>query len=416
MKYGVLVNKYCRNLGDDVQSYAEAQFLPRIDYLVDREEIDSFQSKDGEKVATILGAWWMKRKWNFPPSNCIYPLLTAMHVSLETLEINSGHPGRSPIKDEWLGGVGGDYLKAYGPVGARDIKTQKAFEEYGIPTYFSGCSTLTLPKQKLIESETEYICLVDVAPEVEKKIREDIENSSIEIRIMSHTRLKERTEEEASDWEFRKREVEELLTIYQNAKCVITRRLHVSLPCLAMDVPVLCVFPDEAIIDRLEPYKDWLHFVRVTDFLNGDYDYDIENPKPNKTEYLEFRKTLTEQMEAFVAEVDKFEDLPIKTTYTDEEKVLWQNQLMKMALTSWQPLSLKMHRRITKLEKKRKELSIRLKKKNIKIAKLKKRIAILKKRIADLKKSNAEKKQNQDLYKRMRHFGGRVLRKLKLKK
>jgi len=40
----------------------------------------------------------------------------------------------------------------------------------------------------------------------------------------------------------------------------------------------------------------------------------------------------------------------------------------------------------------------------------------LKKRIADLKKSNAEKKQNQDLYKRMRHFGGRVLRKLKLKK
>jgi len=42
MKYELLVNRECRNLGSDVQSYAGAQFLLRIDYLVNCEEADSF--------------------------------------------------------------------------------------------------------------------------------------------------------------------------------------------------------------------------------------------------------------------------------------------------------------------------------------------------------------------------------------
>ncbi|MCL1847087.1 MAG: polysaccharide pyruvyl transferase family protein [Coriobacteriia bacterium] len=409
MKYGLLVNKYCRNLGDDVQSYAEAHFLPRVDYLVDREEIDSFKSKDDERVAVILGAWWSGRKWNFPPPNCIYPLLTAIHVNLERLQVYGGHPGRSPIRDEWLSGVGGEYFKQYGPVGARDIKTMEAFERYGIPAYFSGCVTLTLPEQRRIKPKNEYICLVDVAPEVEKKIQEDLKDSGVDIRVMTHFRPTARTEAEASDWEFRKKEVEELLTAYQNAKCVVTRRLHVSLPCLAMGVPVLCVFPDKSRTDRLEPYIDWLHFVRVKNFISGKFDYDLLNPKPNKEVYIETREKLAKQMRDFVEEVKNLENPPVITTYTEEEKILWQNQLMKKALKEWQPLSKKMHQELAKYEKKR-----------IKRAEMKKGQAKSKPK-AEQPKSKPQIKQPKGkpktkVYKNARRSVGKVLRKLGVKK
>lgn len=42
MKYGLLYYKDTDNIGDDIQSYATSQFLPRIDYLIDREKIELF--------------------------------------------------------------------------------------------------------------------------------------------------------------------------------------------------------------------------------------------------------------------------------------------------------------------------------------------------------------------------------------
>lgn len=59
MKYGVLYRKTTRNIGDDVQSYAEKCFLPRVDYMVDIEDLEGFKSEDDEPVATIMSAWYM---------------------------------------------------------------------------------------------------------------------------------------------------------------------------------------------------------------------------------------------------------------------------------------------------------------------------------------------------------------------
>ena len=36
-----------------------------------------------------------------------------------------------------------DFLKTGGPVGARDTRTLTKLKEMGVPTYFSGCLTLT---------------------------------------------------------------------------------------------------------------------------------------------------------------------------------------------------------------------------------------------------------------------------------
>mgnify|MGYP000943183057 CR=1 FL=1 len=44
-----------------------------------------------------------------------------------------------------------------------------------------------------------------------------------------------------ASFEERMAKAEEILTLYQNAKFVITRRLHVTLPCLALETPVLSI-------------------------------------------------------------------------------------------------------------------------------------------------------------------------------
>lgn len=341
------------NLGDDIQSYAESLFLPKIDYLVDREHISDFKPKrKDEVVAVIMGAWWTRHKWHFPPPKNIYPLWISMHLT----DYPPEHIG-TPIFDELFKGVGGEYMKAYGPVGTRDMATLKAMQDLDIPSYFSGCVTLTLPKPKIKPSK-DYVLLVDLDPRVEKKIRKDLAGSGIEIKKISNNRTTRRTAEEMDNWAFRKKETEELLEMYYNARCVVTRRLHVSLPCLAMEVPVLCVHYPKNI--RFSPYNDWLHMVSPEDFLKGKYDYDFLNPKPNKTDHLETRAKLTQQMTEFVEMAGKDKrplEKVVKTTYTDEEVYRWQYDLMKFALNKWLPSSIRMSKQIIKLKEERKQLT-----------------------------------------------------------
>ena len=54
MKFGLVVYPETQNLGDDIQSYAAMQFLPRVDYYLDRERLNFFQSEDAKKGSSIM--------------------------------------------------------------------------------------------------------------------------------------------------------------------------------------------------------------------------------------------------------------------------------------------------------------------------------------------------------------------------
>ena len=149
IKYGLLVNEKNENLGDDIQSYAEAQFLPRVDVMVDREKLNTFKYGDGtDPVALIMGAWFMWKKWNWPPAKQLVPLNVGYHHFDREKDIFESKSYAIPIYREHYKSVGGDWFKSYGKVGCRDNHTCKVLDEAGIPNYFSGCVTLTLPKQK----------------------------------------------------------------------------------------------------------------------------------------------------------------------------------------------------------------------------------------------------------------------------
>ena len=278
LKYGLLVNERNQNLGDDIQAYAEAQFLPRVDVICDREHLDTFCYGDGqEPVALIMGAWFMWHKYNWPPARQIVPLNIAYHHFNREKKLKKSHSYAVAIDNQQYDGIGGQWFKDWGPVGCRDIYTKELLEKEGIPSFFSGCVTLTLPKQSETEDRGTYVVLVDLNDEVERKVRDEIGNAYEIRKVSQHTK-----NIKGATWEERKERVEKYLSLYQNAKYVVTRRLHVALPCLAMGVPVL-VIQNESMNDpnRFEPYTQWLHYVENREFLEQGYDgFDFLNPPP----------------------------------------------------------------------------------------------------------------------------------------
>ena len=334
MKYGLLVNTRNTNLGDDIQSYAESCFLPRVDCILDRENLDTFKEGDGtEPVATIMGAWFMWHKYNWPPARQIVPLLVGYHHFNRPKDIMEAINFSLPIFSDNYEGVGKQWLIDNGPVGCRDNYTKRVLEKRGIESYFSGCLTLTLPKQPETADKGTYVTLVDLKPDVEEKVC-GIIGDRYEIRKMSHS-----TENLFwSPWEERKARAIEYLTIYQNAKYVVTRRLHVALPCLAMGVPVLLIMGGKMNDPhRFDPYKSWLHFVNNKEFMENGYpDFDFENGTPNKPDYEETRAALIKTIEDFISYCEENKDKPLeffdKCTYTEEELCSWRADFRKQML------------------------------------------------------------------------------------
>lgn len=299
MKYGLMVFNKTRNIGDDIQSYVAMKYLPRIDYYIDRENMDSFIPDTKEKVAIIMNGWYLHYTLNWPPSPYLKPLPVSMHFTLTGYEFfdlknNRGH----------LSGYGLDYLRSIGPIGCRDSHTLKLLSEKNVKSEFTGCLTLTLNKFENVKKE-EYICAVDVSKEVLEKIKS---TTNLEIKEITHMVPEDYYK---LSWEERIKNVEELLKIYQGSKCVVTTRLHCGLPCTALGTPVLLIH-NKYHDDRFKDYLKFIDFCYEPDFLNDNYDYDFTNPIANKTEHLKIRDNLNKKCNEFINECEKTMRIQIK--------------------------------------------------------------------------------------------------------
>ena len=319
MKYGIIMYKDTENIGDDVQTYVAERFLPRVDYIIDRDDVTSFVPEEKDYVATIMNAWWMNKKFNWPPSPYIYPKMISMHFThYDTIY----HIDQKHITT----GYGKEYLKKYDPIGCRDSYTKGILQENGIKSYFSGCMTLTLNKFEDIEKE-DYILLVDVTDAVYEKIK-----TMTNKRIERTTNNRDRKEYSMLNWEKRKKYVEEYLKSIQRASLVITPRLHCALPSLALQTPILLI--DYSLNnDRTSDFLKLLYYTTEEDFLNGKSKYDINNPKENKKDYLKIRKKLEEECKNFIEKVKKedvnIEDLP---EIKDYKEFIKRNEFQKKLL------------------------------------------------------------------------------------
>lgn len=326
MQYGLLICKNTDNIGDDIQTFAQKRFLPKIDYFIDRESLDTFfpTSNQEESVAVIMNAWYMYHKYNWPPSPYIYPLLISMHITKKDY---------FGIGTKFLEGMGGEYLKKNGPVGARDVSTLNLLKEKDIDAYLSGCLTLTI-KLDSLPQKNEIVYLVDLDKRTENLIKAKFPEENY--KIVKHA---VRYYDEEISYEQRLDTVEELLKEYQNAKCVITSRLHCALPCLALETSVLLIY-EKHFEDRIKTFLDLLYYSTIESIENDKWNYDISNPPNNKNEYLNLRNCVEERCKEFIVSCEAMcikndvSEIEIFKKYWFE-KAIWQKNLLTKAEISF---------------------------------------------------------------------------------
>lgn len=266
------------NIGDDFQGIAAKNFLPENSVLIDREFLNQFNSE--EPINTILNGWFMHSKdccWqsdkkaptiSWPPSDRVNPLLISMHLT--------PHFFSKVLNDEGI-----QYLRKYAPVGARDFETLRELEKLGVPSYFSGCLCLTMDNE--YRGARNIIYAVDVGKNVIRYIRSKTKNPVIVLTHKVPLQIQYDTKK-------RLKHAEDLLKKYRTAKCVVTRRLYATMPCLAFETPVLLIAdPKKGKFDGLGRLA---HTCSEKDLINDRIDYDFNNPPDNPKDYIPIRDQL----------------------------------------------------------------------------------------------------------------------------
>jgi len=131
-----------------------------------------------------------------------------------------------------------DYLKQYEPIGCRDQYTLDLMRGHGIRAYLGGCITTILPKrEKAPEDGKIFFTHVpeQALPYVPKEYLERGEFLRQEGCFAEYSgRAKRRAAMKRAARDFYKR-------YEQEAALVVTSKLHSTLPCLAMGIPVVLV-------------------------------------------------------------------------------------------------------------------------------------------------------------------------------
>jgi len=266
--YGLVI-AYTENLGDDIQSLAALQYLPFVNFFLDRDR----PYVKGVSGKAIFNGWYTHEPFQWLPPPNVEPLFISLHLA------DFAYPillSRSVVRRVFM---------RFGHVGARDLFTLGVLKTYGIASYFSGCLTLTLDYGfKSLKAKGRYILIDDVIGGlftsdksnirfatqayhktpmdyirllpgfVRRPLRDIIPYALIDNVNYRLQRILARRYDVASRLVKAMRRVAEIA----GASLVVTSRLHVALPALAFDVPV--VFVHENLRDP--------RFWGLTDFMN----------------------------------------------------------------------------------------------------------------------------------------------------
>lgn len=269
------------NIGDEIQSIAARRFLPRIDYYIDRDQISRLKVSAGEAVKIIMNGWYMHNPENWPPKALgLEPLLVSMFVNQKNPDVVEAFKSKASV----------DFLKKHGPVGARDKATLKFFEENDIPAYFSGCVTLTLERDTSLPKE-EFVLAVDLSDKLAKHLEKTTKRPVVSLSMYYDPDLPR---------EARFYLAEYFLYLYQSAHCVVTTRLHATLPSLAFETPVLLVKEGGKFDkDRYSGLAELARTAEEEEYMKDPTLFDLDHPPENEKDYLKLRNALVEKAQAY---------------------------------------------------------------------------------------------------------------------
>ena len=242
MKFARLIQQYKYNseswngegnIGDCIQNIAVRNLYKQMG-ISDNELVkinrDDIPNYSAEQVILPMQGWFGNVHGVFPldiPDN-ITPVYVGLHI-------NSGNNCRDIFIQKNLAAK----MKAFEPIGCRDRNTADFLESLGVKTYFSGCLTLTFPKREN-EPENGKIFIVDLAQKTLENLPDFIlEQADYSITHRYKFKNYPVSYKEAMEFESK---AEEILERYKNeAKLVITSRIHSAMPCIAMGIPVIYI-------------------------------------------------------------------------------------------------------------------------------------------------------------------------------
>lgn len=206
------------NVGDDIQSIAASRLLPRLDGYLARDHLH----KVSEPCIVSMNGFFMGEA-NWPPSKYVVPIFFAFHIA----------PGWEKVI---CSPDGVAYLKKYQPIGCRDHGTAAILKRYGVDAYYSGCVTLTFDRRPEAPT-TGHVFIVgganrgflEVVPKAIRKEAFLVNQGKVELPYMPAAA--------------RQDIARQLLATYRDqARLVITSKIHCAMPCVAMGIPVVFLY------------------------------------------------------------------------------------------------------------------------------------------------------------------------------
>lgn len=332
MKYGLFIYEESHNglinIGDYIQSIAARQFLPKDFTYIERDQLDKYY---GEELKIIMNGWFTHKPENWPPSSAINPLFVSYHLNKSVVEKMMGD-----FKIV-------EYFKSKSPIGCRDYDSVVRMNSVGIDAYYTGCLTTTLnyngklfgdsPIQKSSE-----ILLVDINYKDDIKLRgkrnklylirdllkgDIMDYNKVEkyINNLVPEKFKKNVGRETcyynanTSHEKRFNHAKNLLKRIAEAKVVVTSRIHIALPSLALGTPVLFVLDGKlANKEEFRRLNGVINFMNV--LVDNEFDTSVEhlkginfirkteidwnNPPKNPILYESIRDGLIEKVKSFV--------------------------------------------------------------------------------------------------------------------
>lgn len=264
-KVGVIWVQDSINIGDDVQTVAIAELVQEIApdaqiVYIDRESL-SVADLSGLSHLIVSG-WFLKRPDGFPTEfRGVKPLFISFHLT-----------STKSVPDEVLSDSRMSLWKSVGRVGCRDKGTLRKFQLVGVDAYFSACATLTL-KPRPSQSASPYVLVVDpfYALGSDKYQRHQLRRllgDEPEFEIREHENTDFRRPKKSMEARFL--EANALLNIISDAQFVVTSRIHIALPALAMGTPVIFMHVgydrNQSATDRFDGIIDLFHVVSADHF------------------------------------------------------------------------------------------------------------------------------------------------------
>jgi len=205
------------NIGDDIQAEALRRLLPREDKTFDRDHLSTAEEWDGMLIASGWIGGSQTKDWE-PPVDTFFIGCYFTHPKFV--------PQQSPFA-----------------IGCRSSETLRYCWRMGVPAWLSYCCSLSLRHDG--RERTDKVFAVDV----EHGIRRQYFPGAIKLSQFIH---------KASTQDQRRKMVETRLGQLQEARLVITSRLHIMLPCVAFGTPVVFV-PHPRTTRRPGRWEDFIN-------------------------------------------------------------------------------------------------------------------------------------------------------------